>query len=71
MKIAAEDRRILGALLAEIHNPNTTPERREECRDEHSAIVRGRRLAVGRVERPMPSWIGNRMVEDVCNPVKQ
>ena len=39
MNIAPEDRIILDALLAEIHDPNTTPERREECRDDHSAIA--------------------------------
>ena len=33
------DRRILDALLAEINDPATTDERREDCRDDFSSIT--------------------------------
>lgn len=39
MSPTPEDRRILDALLAEIYDPNTTAERREECRDDFSSIA--------------------------------
>jgi hypothetical protein len=41
MRVSPEDRRMLDALLAEINDPDTSPERREECRDDHSAIANG------------------------------
>lgn len=39
MNPTPEHRRILDALNAEIHDPNTTAERREECRDDFSSIA--------------------------------
>lgn len=38
MNVTPQDRQNLDALLAEIHDPTTTPERREECRDDYSSI---------------------------------
>jgi len=41
MEIKPNDRRILDALLAEINDPNTSDERREEAREDFGGVAEG------------------------------